>query len=627
MLWIRKRKTGHPFSVLWYCYLCYNTVIEFKHEVGTGMKFQKKIIMVYMIFSIIVTGVFGTVYYIMNIRQYRVREYDDIRAISDVKMEKMEDLFEGMSSVITYFLSDVSVLEALQEFSRLDADSYEELYYDDAVSTIRIKLSTYYLINEYYRVVVFNKKGNVLSNTNYAGTALDENASYVSYPWKDKVSGKGGRDVILGLHTDDWGKQEHVEVLSVVKEIQGMDMGYIEVQQDKSTIDEMLSDSEEKNRYIFLSGDGEVIYTNDETLDAAYIYDQMEEGGSDIAEIRTEEDSTLLCLKKYSDTQDMILLTLTDTDVNMRAMREVLPVSIVILLGALTLSLSYIYLTSRQLTRPIRQLQKFMETTRLDNMNAEIPEKISNDEIESLYISYRDVLERLRQSMVNEKRMSLLQLQAQFDLLQAQVNPHFIYNVLNVISNRGIMSDDEVICEICGELAAMLRYATNTKEKYATVKDEIQYMDQYLHLLKYRYDYRLSYSINIDERLYKKILPKIVLQQIVENAVWHGYEKSKDRIEIEVRGWKEETGWYLRIHDNGCGISAEKQRELDGQMESVRKKLTRDRTNVELEIGGMGLVNTYARLYLLYDGDLIFEIMSENGTDVVIGVKGAGADV
>lgn len=323
----------------------------------------------------------------------------------------------------------------------------------------------------------------------------------------------------------------------------------------------------------------------------------------------------------------MILLTLTDTDVNMRAMSEALPVSIIILLGAFTLSLSYVYFTSRQLTRPIRQLQKFMETTQLDNMNAEIPEKISNDEIESLYISYRDVLERLRQSMVNEKRMSLLQLQAQFDLLQAQVNPHFIYNVLNVISNRGIMSDDEVICEICGELASMLRYATNTKEKYATVRDEIQYLDQYLHLLKYRYDYRLSYSINIDERLYGKILPKIILQQIVENAVVHGYAQSDDRIEIEVTGAVDEDRWYLKIHDSGCGISGEKQQELSRQIEQVRKKLTKDRSNVELEIGGMGLVNTYARLYLLYDGDLIFEITSHNGTDVVVGAKGEDRNV
>ena len=308
-----------------------------------------------------------------------------------------------------------------------------------------------------------------MSNTNYAGTALNENASYSSYPWKNKVNDRGGSNVILGLHEDDWGKKEAVSVLSVVKEIQGMDMGYVEVQQDKEAIDKMIADSEDGIKYLFMTQEGDLIYTNDDTLDSRYFYDQMKEEKSDIKEIKNGKGEDMLCVQKESGTQNMILLTITNTDVNGRAMKEALPVSLVILIGALTISLGYVYLTSRQLTRPIRQLQHFMEMTRLDNMRAEIPEKISNDEIEALYVSYRDVLERLNKSMLNEKRMSLLQLQAQFDLLQAQVNPHFIYNVLNVISNRGMLSDDEIICDICGELAGMLRYATNTKEKYRCV--------------------------------------------------------------------------------------------------------------------------------------------------------------
>ena len=109
-----------------------------------------------------------------------------------------------------------------------------------------------------------------------------------------------------------------------------------------------------------------------------------------------------MCAKGIGNA-NMILLTVTMRS-NGRAMKEALPVSLVILtIGALTISLGYVYLTSRQLTRPIRQLQHFMEMTRLDNMRAEIPEKISNDEIEALYVFYRDVLERLNKCMLNEK--------------------------------------------------------------------------------------------------------------------------------------------------------------------------------------------------------------------------------
>lgn len=528
-----------------------------------------------------------------------------------------------MEGVITYFLSDVSILDALQGFSDLEADTYEEMYFDTVSSIIRSKLSTYYLMDEYYRVIVFNKNGNVISNTNYTGMAPDIKASYETYPWKEEVSEKGGKDIILGLHEDDWGSRKKPMVISVVKEIQGMDMGYVEVQQSKKALDEMIADQDEAIRYLFVTKKGDLLYAGDESTDAGHYLSQIEDSGEGIQEIRSENGEEVLCLRQESETQDIILLTIADTDIAKNAAAAVLPVSILLLVGLWMISLGYVYLTSRQLTKPIRQLQHFMETTHLGNLEAEIPEKISNDEIESLYVAYREVMERLNESILKEKRLSLLQLQAQFDLLQAQVNPHFLYNVLNVISGRGIMADDEVICDICGELAGMLRYATNTKAKYATVAEELESTKSYLKLLKYRYDYRLSYEIHEDDDIREKRLPKIVLQQIVENAAVHGYEKSEDIMEVSISGYHIRDSWYIRIHDNGCGISKGVLEKVEESMESVRKKLTNDRTNVELEIGGMGLVNTYARLYLLYTDKLIFRIESNEagGTDVIIGVE------
>ena len=586
------------------------------------MKFQKKIIVVYMLFSVIVTGIFGITYYFMSVDQYKTREYADIQAISDVKMEKMEDMLEGMSSVITYFLSDVDVLDALQEFSKLDAESYQELYYDDAASEIRIKLTSYYLIDEYYRTVVFNKAGNVVSNTNYGDRVLDEEASYATYPWAEEVSGHGGKNVVLGIHKDTWGKKKNCNVLSIVKEIQGMDMGYVEVQQNETVLNKMFS-GDDRIGFIFTTKEGKLLYTNLPGNQYKQYITEMINSTESSEEIVDINGKKTLCFRQESDTQNVVLLSVTDTDISNLAAKQALPIVILILAGAFALSLGYIYLTSKQLTRPIRQLQTFMEMTQIDNMNAEIPEKISNDEIEALYRAYRAVLERLRQSMLNEKRMSLLQLQAQFDLLQAQVNPHFIYNVLNVISSRGMMSDDEEICEICAELAGMIRYSTNTKEKYATVEDEVGYTERYLHLLKYRYDYKLQYELKINREIYREILPKIVLQQIVENSVVHGYDSTEDPIQILITGEKEDGGWYLMIHDSGKGISVEKQEELYRDAEDIRKKLSSDRSNVEMQIGGMGLVNTYARLYLLYNDkvDFIIKSSKDKGTDVIIRIR------
>lgn len=587
------------------------------------MKFQKKIILVYTIFSVLITGIFGAAYYTLNVRQYKEREYGNIRTVSNVKLQQMEDTLESMESAITYVLSDIEVLDALKKLATLKTDSYADMYFSDSTATVRAKINSYYLMEEFYRMVFFNKNGRTIANNNYTNTALNTDASYQTYPWVERVSGKGGRNVLIGLHEDDWGSRSKPQVISVVKEIQGMEMGYLEVQKDKASLDKMIANTDENITYIFMTKEGEFLYSDARQVKAEYYWNLMQGRDKDIEEIETADGEKALCLMQESDTDDIVLMTVARMDISQSAAMEVLPVSLLLLFVALALSLGYIYLTSRQLTRPIQQLQHFMETTRLDNMEAEIPEKISNDEIESLYVSYKDVLNRLNTSMLKEKRMSLLSLQAQFDLLQAQVNPHFIYNVLNVISNRGMVSDDEVICDICSELAGMLRYSTNTKDKYASVKQEIEYLELYLGLLKHRYDYKLSYEIRIDEALYNKPLPKIVLQQIVENAVNHGYGSSSDIIRVEVAGALTEDGWFLKVHDDGNGITKKKLDEINNNISSIRNKLTNDRSSVELEIGGMGLVNTYARLYLLYNDDLTFEIRpgKEKGTDVIIGCR------
>ncbi len=588
------------------------------------MKFQKKIIFVYMIFSLLITGIFSVGYYHQSVSRYMEREYGSIRTVSNVKLQQMENVLESMESAITYVLSDVGVLESIRRLTMLETDSYEEVYFDEAVANIRSRLNSYYLMEKFYRIVFFNKAGVTIANNNYTDVAMNVNASYATYPWVDKVSGKNGKDVVIKVHQDDWGGRRQPQVLSVVKEIQGLDLGYMEVQKEKAELDKMLDNKEDEVTYLFYTAEGEFLYSDADEIDYQYYWNHKQDYMKDVCRIKTENGENALALIQYSEEQDLILVTVARVDIGKCAMEEVLPVSLLLLFGAILLSLGYILITSRQLTRPIQQLQKFMETTGLDNMEAEIPEKISNDEIEALYISYKDVLNRLHASILKEKQISLLSLQAQFDLLQAQVNPHFIYNVLNVISNRGMVADDEVVCEICSDLAGMLRYSTNTKDKYATVCQEVEYLELYLRLLKHRYDYKLSYRIDVDQELYACTLPKLVLQQIVENAVNHGYQGSTDVIRVEISGGKAEDGWFLKIHDEGQGITREKLEEIYQKFESVKKKLTVSRGNVELQIGGMGLVNTYARLYLYYNESVRFEILPAEGkgTDVIINVTG-----
>ncbi len=585
------------------------------------MKFRKKIMMVYLIFSLFASVTIGCMYYIFSVHYYKEKEYINVQTIARVKLQQMEDVISNMSFVIKYFLSDVEVLDALQGFSNLDKNSEASFYYDDSTTIIRKKLTSYYLIDEFNQVIVFNKKGNVFSNTNYGDRILNPERNYFNYPWLQNVSNQGGKNVILGLHEDNWALQKSTNVISLVKEIQGMNMGYIEVQQDKTKLDEIFAQTDGMT-FLVYDVNGNVIYQEEEAIDADYYYKEMQKNNFSKDTITSPDGEQQQSAFLKSDLYDFVILTVENSEISNYAIREVLPVSLTIMLGMLLFSIGYVYMTSTRLTKPIRQLQTFIEATYLDNIGEEISEEIENDEIESLYMSYQKTVERLNESMKKEQQISMIQLCAQMDLLQAQVNPHFIYNVLNVISNRGLMLNDEKICEICGTLAGILRYSTDTREKSATVQEEVEYLSRYMNLMKERYSYKLLYNIRVDQAILEKKLPKIVLQQIVENAIVHGYEKSKKTMEIQIRGYSD-CGWYLSVKDNGEGIGQEKLKEIENTLEQTRIKLSTNRDNVELGIGGMGLINTYARLYLLYKEALVFHIYSDHGkgTEVVFGVK------
>ena len=127
--------------------------------------------------------------------------------------------------------------------------------------------------------------------------------------------------------------------------------------------------------------------------------------------------------------------------------------------------------------------------------------------------------------------------------------------------------------------------------------------------------------MDCEESVKQEQLPKIVLQQLVENSIQHGYNNSKNIMKIQVHGWRDENGWYFEVRDNGQGTTEEIQKQLEEKMDAIRKRIMSRGSSIEMEIGGMGLANTYARMFLLYNGRAVFHIRNlEEGLSVIIGV-------
>ncbi len=596
------------------------------------MTLKQQIIRTFGIFAVAVSVLIGSIYYGIYTTNYKDMLFAQMNERAAVSSQQMSDIVQQMSLAYQVLLSDQDILQAIQKLARADRENltYETLYFSNTYSTIRTGINASFVNDNFYRMIYFNQCGDVVAGENTPGDSVKSSVTYENLEWLDRVS--AGTQVLIGCHVDDWGRNGS-EVISLVRGLVGTNMGYIEVQWLKEDLDQYLAPESLECTVLFYNQEGELLYSyGDVDENIAYFSYLDGESFADLHETITEkgifgghilQDRTLL-VSHYDSENGIVAVVAMNMDMSGLLLQAV-PLMLLIVFAFLAAGLCYVVISSRRITGPIIHLRQIMEKTQLENLSQPLlPEKKDlrvSEELNILYESYFQVLERLSTSIAKEKQLSMLQLEAQFGLLQAQVNPHFLYNILNVISMKGIMANDESICEICAALSRMLRYSTNTKEESATIREEAEYLRTYLQLMKFRYEDRLSYEIVIPEEIQDVIIPKVTLEQIVENSFHHGFEGRTGKICISVSGWADENGWRVCIHDNGSGFTPEKIRELYARFGEVRQKLSQDRQFIRMEIGGMGLANVYARLYLELGEALMFTLDShEQGAMVTIGV-------
>lgn len=587
------------------------------------MKFRTRMIMVYSVFILSAAILLGGIFYYSSVRRSVNQELQNLEDISRQLNQQYEESVKAMKNVCHYVLSDVDALDAIRKLSVFPKDAdYASLYFSEAARDVRNILNTDYIISNFYRVIFFNRNGVVVS-TIHEKRKMDARAGIDTLPWIGDMDSVGyGEFAVIGLHEDDWGEKKQ-NVYSVIKEIQGDNLGYIEVQRTEDSLKALLEVSNPEIKVLLFDKQGKLLFSNGR-YDGDFGYEKfLAQGDTSAGRYRNAVtgDEEFLAGSVSEETGAAIIVA-ERYDAVKSDLHYIFTITLLLAASFIAIAILYTIVASNHLAKPVQELAALMERTKLHNITENVELKTTNNEIEQLRQSYENMLKRLDSAILKEKRTSMIQLQAQFDALQAQVNPHFIYNILNVISSRGVLNDDEVICDICDGLAAMLRYSTNTKERYATVEKEADYVEAYIKLLKCRYEHKLEYHIHIQPEIRDYILPKLVLQQLVENSISHGYENGYETMRLEISGWQDQEGWYIRIRDNGDGFSEESLKYVRAEIMKLRMQISSIQRNVEMEIGGMGNANTYACLYLLYSEQLIYRVGNyEEGAEVFFGIR------
>ena len=270
------------------------------------------------------------------------------------------------------------------------------------------------------------------------------------------------------------------------------------------------------------------------------------------------------------------------------------------------------FVLSDKITRPIKSLELSMKEVEKGNFSHVALEVRENNEIGRLSRNFNTMTREIQNLMEQSEKEQQAKRKYELKVLQSQINPHFLYNTLESITWMAEWGKNQEVVKMTSSLARLLRRSISNEQEVVTIEEEIDYTEAYLTIQKMRYQDKLEYEIEVDPDIRKEETVKLVLQPVVENAIYHGIKYKEGKGLIQIRGFREEGSIILRVQDDGRGMDQD-------TLKHIFEKHVRDTKS-----NGVGLQNVHERIRLYYGTayGLSFESEPGKGTTVRIRLPG-----
>lgn len=272
-----------------------------------------------------------------------------------------------------------------------------------------------------------------------------------------------------------------------------------------------------------------------------------------------------------------------------------------ITIAALMLLLAVVigYFTSKYLTKPLEKMTQTMKEIKEGNTKLRI-EEVQRDEIGELAKSFNEMLDKIETLISKEYETQLLLHQAEYNALQAQINPHFLYNTLDTMSSIADIQGCQQVGALCQSLSNIFRYSLDIKHPFSTVAKEIVHLKNYIYVMNVRMQDNIEYHFEIEDSVLKETIPRISIQPIVENALNHGLRNMRGKKQVEICARSLEQDIEITVKDNGIGMTQEK---IDALLKDTDAAHTKGKS--------IGLNNINMRMKMLYGEQYGIQIESE----------------
>ncbi|MCX7709036.1 MAG: histidine kinase [Clostridia bacterium] len=271
------------------------------------------------------------------------------------------------------------------------------------------------------------------------------------------------------------------------------------------------------------------------------------------------------------------------------------------------------WVISGSISKPIRELHKMTKSIAAGNLDVRVENK-NVDEIAGLGMSFNIMTQKIKELLERSIKEQENLKKSELKVLQAQINPHFLYNTLDTIVWMAEANKSEQVIEIVRALSSFFRITLSKGKDWIPISDEVAHIRSYLIIQKIRYRDILDFKIEVDENILEYKILKLTLQPLVENALYHGIKNKREGGVITIRGYLSENDTItFDIIDNGAGMTEERFTEIQAELNS-------ESNVVAVKDSGFGLNNVHKRIRLYYGNQFGLKVQSEfkKGTHVSV---------
>jgi two-component system sensor histidine kinase YesM len=446
-------------------------------------------------------------------------------------------------------------------------------------------------------------------------------ATVASIPWLPACMGLDGAKLIVTTHSDAFGYQRD-PVVSLCRAFAPRwgrkNDSLMEIQVAYAQIEELvkrqMSAATGSQVFIF-DPTGTPVYPQGAAVEAGAYYEAVHTATSPEMLTAKIGDQTQVLAYTHSRLTDWTVVVARSYDSLFEPVRRFRIAALLAALAVLLLTLLVTYAIARSLTRPIQQMHRSVAELSLETLPNDKLFKIDTDvnELQELNVAFRTMCVRLRESIGEAVAARAAAIQARALALQAQMNPHFLYNMLATISILAEKGRSAQVSEVCESLSDMMRYISAGGDQPVTVADELRHAEAYAGLMHTRFADELTFTFDIPVELMPILLPRLTIQPLLENCTKYATTNAPPW-RIAVTGTVADGGWRITVSDNGPGFTPEALARLAQQPGKA------DAAQVTA-LHGMGLANIRERLSLFYGAEAVFEFGNNpaGGAYVTIG--------